>query len=168
MHDWYVIFGARVLRDGTPSGALKRRVDAAIVASRQSASPMFLPTGGRGSSSHIEAAIMRSLLLAAGISPGQIVCENGSRNTIASVCNCAGVLRARNDVARVFVCSDDYHQRRCRFLLRMCGIESEPIRINSAAKSNSWLNYAYMVIREVVAIPVDGSIMALRKIVRRT
>ena len=111
---------------------------------------------------------MRSMLLDAGIRAEQIVCETQARNTIASVCNCASILRSRKDVGRVFVCTDRYHQRRCRMLFRMLGIPTESAPIDSAARASGLAKHVYMVTREIAAIPVDGVLMLLQKIARRS
>lgn len=151
------------MNDGSPSGALQRRVEAAIVAASHSPDPIFLVTGGRGRSGYVEADVMRRMLLAAGIPDEHVVCERKARNTLASVRNCAPQLAARRDVDRVFVCTDRYHQPRCRWLLQIAGIESEGIVIESAARSSSRLAFFYMLGRDIVATVVDCALMALNR-----
>jgi uncharacterized SAM-binding protein YcdF (DUF218 family) len=167
MHDWFIILGARVLDDGSPSGALVRRVRAALDAVADSASPMFLPTGGRGESGYVEARTMRHMLMEAGVSEGQIVCEEAAHDTLGSVRLCSRILRNRTDVARVVVCTDAYHLPRCRALFSIAGFRTEGAPIPSAAKQLPWWRYAYYVTREIAALPLHCSWVLLLKLTGR-
>ena len=162
MHDWFVIFGAKVKRDGTPSMALAWRVHAAVAASRQSLSPMFLPTGGRGRWGHVEAEVMRRMLLDAGIPAVQIICEVESPDTLSSVLNCARLLNHRTDVAGVFTCTDGYHQLRCRLLFRLAGISTRGVSIAASTTLN--VSWKERVAREIAAVPVDCFLMLVKRL----
>jgi len=167
MHDWFIIFGAKINRDGSPSGSVARRVRAALAASAQSTAPMFLPTGGRGKSGHFEAEVMQRLLLESGVPPEQIVCEKEAHDTLTSARYCARILGRRSDVARVFACSDDYHQPRCRLLLRIAGIQTSGIPIESSLRAEGALKYVHMVTREAAAILLDPCWLGLLQALKR-
>jgi uncharacterized SAM-binding protein YcdF (DUF218 family) len=167
MANWFVILGARVMEDGTPSGALARRVHAALAAAAKSPSPMFLPTGGRGRSGYIEADVMKRMLVQAGIGEEQIVCERLARETLGSVRLCTRILHSRADVDRVVVCTDSYHLPRCRALFRIAGVVIEAAPIESAARQLPPWRYWYYVSREVVAFPVQTAWLALLRLLGR-
>jgi len=112
---------------------------------------MFLPSGGRGKSGYIEAGIMRRMLLERGVPDPVIVCEGASRDTLQSVLACFRILRERPDVDQVFLCSDRYHQPRCRVLFAVLGMHTISAPIASAARTSKLSRYSYMVLREVVA-----------------
>ena len=128
---------------------------------------MFLASGGRGKSGYIEAQVTRNMLLDRGVPESTIVCEGESRDTLQSVVACFRILRRHSEVDQVFICSDSYHQFRCRLLFALLGMKTLPVPIDSAARAGSLSRYSYMVLREVVAIPFDSALLLLRKMFLR-
>jgi len=58
---------------GRPSGALRRRVDAAAAFGTRFAAPLFVPTGGVGRYGPSEASVMATLLKQRGVAGAQIL-----------------------------------------------------------------------------------------------
>ncbi len=157
MRDIYVIMGAAVWPGGLPSRAMRRRVESAIVAARSSSTALFLPSGGIGDNPPAEGVVMRSLLLERGISEDRVIIESRSRSTLASIINSADIIKRIDDIGRVFVCTDTYHQPRCRWLFSLMGIKAEYSSIPSGRPSVGLFRWIYFYCREAIAIPFDSA-----------
>jgi uncharacterized SAM-binding protein YcdF (DUF218 family) len=164
--DVFVIMGAAVWPDGTPSKAMRRRVRAAVDAAHDNPAALFLPTGGVGKHPPAEAVAMRDLLLEKGIPKQRILIESRSRSTLASVINSARIMRGLETVGRVFIYTDTYHQPRCLWLFRLMGIKAEYSPIPSGRSSAGLLRWVYFYCREAVAIPVDSIYLLMFRYLR--
>lgn len=159
-----VVFGAAVHPDGSPSGTLRRRIAAAVRFAAAAGPVRFLVTGGIVRNPPSEAEVMRRLLLEAGVAGEDILVEDQARNTQQSSVLCAGMLRGRDDIGAVVVCTSRYHMFRCQMLLRMnvirtgAGVPSEDAAFQSRVRN------AYSWLRELVAIPVDAAVSAWRRL----
>lgn len=162
-----VVFGAAVRPDGTPSGALRRRIAAAADYARDR-SVLFLVTGGEGNYPPAEAAVMANLLRAVGVSDRRIIQEDQSKTTLESAVNCARIIRRLTGIARVMACSDAYHLPRCRVLLRLCGIKAGGIAAVSGRHANSWQKWLWFHVREIPALPIDAILLLARRMIRLT
>ena len=127
-----VIFGAAVRPDGRPSGALRRRVEAAARFGAALDAPLFMPTGGVGRHGPSEAGVMAGLLREFGVEAGRIVLEETGVNTLGSVRACARLLRAREHRGQVYAASSAYHLPRCLLLLRLGGVPARPVPIGAS------------------------------------
>ncbi len=157
MNDILVVFGAAVRAGGLPSGSLERRLQGALALAASLPDPIFLVTGGRGASGHVEAEVMAGWLAAAGIAPDRIRRDDASADTLASVRACAAMLDRRRD--RIFVCSSNYHNPRCAILFRMLGFT---VRIPSMPADRPLLGtrkFCYYVVREVAATAWDVALL---------
>ncbi|MEZ4319068.1 MAG: YdcF family protein [Myxococcota bacterium] len=106
--DAIVVPGCLVRDDGTPSGALRRRMDHGIALWRDGRAPVLVCSGlGRGG--RPEADVMRDLALAAGVPEDAVLRERGSMNTAENARLTAGLLGA----ASVLVATDASHVVRC-------------------------------------------------------
>jgi uncharacterized SAM-binding protein YcdF (DUF218 family) len=163
---YFVIFGAAVRPDGSPSGTLRRRCEHAVSTSRAFPSPIFVATGGVGRHGPAEALVMRDVLIEAGVPTDRIVLETEARDTLESVRFCTRLLRRRGDVERVVVCSSSYHNPRCAWLFRLAGFEShaEPTPSDRPHLGDAkWLRY---VGKEFIATPWDTALLLALKIGR--
>lgn len=106
---------------------------------------------------------MRRLLLDLGAMDEQIVVEETARNTRQSAVRCAAMLRARRDVASVFVCSSRYHVRRCHMLMRLNGIRPDGSVASHDAGRVGPLRYGYAWLREWAALPYDAMLATGRR-----
>lgn len=158
-----VIFGAAVRPDGSPSTALRARVEAALALGRSLPDPLYVPTGGQGRHGRPEAVVMAELLADAGIAPGSILVEPTGRNTLRSACACARLLPAN---APVYVATSTYHLPRCVLLLRLLGMPARPGRTPPGPASASWRKRWFWRLREAPAVPVDAALLLLWRLRR--
>ncbi len=155
-----IIFGAAVRPDGSPSGALRSRVRAALRLGVTIAGVQYMPTGGQGRFGRPEAEVMADLLTEAGVPEEAVTLEPTGRNTIGSVRACARLLPPG---APVYAASSGYHLPRCVLLLNLAGLDA--LRCpppTSTASRRAWLRW-YWRLREVVALPVDAILMLWRR-----
>ena len=162
MH-YRIVMGAAVRADGTPSGALRRRLESALGALPAASPTTFVVTGGRGETGYVEAEIMKEFLVRSGVPEARVLVEPVAASSLESVLRCAALLSKREDVDRVSVCSDRYHLPRCRWLLRLLGIASEPVPIPSGRRANGLPRWLYYYVREAIAIPVDTLLLFWRR-----
>ena len=152
-----IIFGAAVRADGSPSGAMQDRVDAALRFGRTLAGPRFMPTGGQGRFGPPEAAVMAAMLRAQGVPADRIEPEATGTNTIRSVRACARLLRGRK--GRTYAATSAYHLPRCVLLLRLAGLRAYPCPPYRGPASSRLAKRWRWRLREVLAIPADGALM---------
>ena len=119
--DAIVVLGCRLRPDGTPSQRLRRRVARAVDLYRAEAAPLVVLSGG-GDGAVVEAEVMRSLMLAAGVADVALLCEPGSSNTVENARYTARLLH-RRDFSRVILVSDRTHLPRAALLFRLAGLE---------------------------------------------
>lgn len=152
-----IIFGAAVRPDGTPSGAMRDRVTAAVQFGATLDRAEYMPTGGIGRFGDAEAAVMARLLRDAGVPPACIHQEPTGVNTLRSVQACARLLRGRN--GPVYAATSAYHLPRCIVLLRLAGLRAQRCPPHNGAASASLLRRWYWRLREVPALPVDAVVL---------
>ena len=161
-----VIFGAAVRPDGSPSPALRRRVEAAATFGAGLPSPLYVPTGAQGRFGPPECAVMASLLRERGVAPGRIAEEPTGTDTLSSVLACAALLRARGHAGPVFAATSGYHLPRCLLLLRLAGLPARPAPPPEA--DPSWPRRWYWRLREAPALPYDAALMLAARLRGRT
>nr|WP_319510654.1 YdcF family protein [uncultured Draconibacterium sp.] len=153
---YIIIFGAAVNTDGEPSGAMKRRVKSAVLASKEIQDVHYLVTGGIGKGKSVsEAEAMKKLLLQYDVPHYNISTENKSHDTLSSVNYCHTILKERNNFKEIFICSDAYHIPRCRWLFYILGTYTRPIPVLSGRQANGQLKWMYYYLRDWIALPYD-------------
>lgn len=157
--------GAAVGADGTPSGAMKRRVDSALSIAKGPGF-RFIVSGGTGrNKTKSEAEAMKQLLVSQGVSETDIITEDRSSTTLSSVQNCAGLLGKSGTMSgNVIVSTDTYHLPRCRWLFYLYGIPTGRSELKSGRKANGSMKWAFYYLREFAAIPVDSLLVFLDKV----
>lgn len=161
--DYLIVFGAAVRPDGSPSGTLRRRIRTAVGMAENSRAVRYLVTGGLVRHPPAEAVVMRRLLLEMGAREDQILIEDRARNTRQSASLCAAILRQRDDVADVLLCSSRYHLPRCRMLLRLNGVRCRSGAASDDARAVGRGRYVYSWFREFVAMPLDALLVTSRR-----
>ena len=162
-----IIFGAAVRPDGTPSGALLLRVEAAFAFGSCQQTPLYIPTGAKGRFGAAEAAVMAGLLVRRGVPEHAILQETTGTDTLSSVRACARLLRARGHAGPVYVATSAYHLPRCLLLLRIAGLNVRACRPPAAPAATRFLRRWYWRLREVPALPYDFALaVALRALGR--
>src|SRR3954470_7529970 len=79
--DAIVVLGARVLRGGVPSGALRARVEKAVELYLQGYAPKIIFSGGVGHNAPSEAQVARELAVSLGVPESACVLEEQSHST---------------------------------------------------------------------------------------
>lgn len=153
-----VIFGAAVRADGSPSNALRRRVEAAAAFGRLLDAPLFVPTGAAGRHGPPEAAVMAALLRGLGVPDAFIVCEETGTDTLSSVRAVARLLHARGHRGAVYAASNAYHLPRCVVLLWLAGLPARACPPPDGPASRHWWKRWYWRLREVPALPFDAAL----------
>lgn len=116
-----IVLGAAVRSDGSPSPALRRRVEHAVGLLRAHADACLLFTGGLGRYPPSEAEVMARIAEQHGIAREQMLLEERAANTGESARFCAALLAGRVVGSMVLV-TDAYHQRRARLAFRRAGL----------------------------------------------
>jgi uncharacterized SAM-binding protein YcdF (DUF218 family) len=166
--DYFVIFGAAVRADGSPSGTLQRRVEGAVALAQGSRSAKFVATGGVGRFGPAEADVMRQLLLERGVGDDRILRERKASDTLSSIVNCKAILEAnRDDLGQVYVCSSAYHNPRCAWLFRLLGIKARWGAMPADAPHLPLGKLAYFYLKEPPAAVWDTLLLLLGRLTGR-
>lgn len=156
-----VIFGAAVRADGTPSTALRRRVEAAVACGRGMPGVLYVPTGGVGRYGPAEAEVMAGLLRALGVAEEAILREPTGTDTLSSVRAVRRLLRGQR--SPVYAATSAYHLPRCCLLLRLAGLPARPCPPPPVPAARSFRRRWYWRLREAFALPLDAVLLlALR------
>lgn len=123
-----IIFGAALRPDGSPSPALRHRVQAALLFGEKQKKPLYLVTGGVPRNGVTEASVMRGLLNAAGVSDDAILEDHAATDTFDSIIHCTKILRERGLGGHVLaLATSRYHLPRCLLLMRLAGWSVQPV-----------------------------------------
>jgi len=131
--DWYndgvtpsaiLVLGARVRAGGAPGPALRRRIDAALEASRLWPGALVIACGGRGWDGLIEADVIARGLVARGLDPERIVRDRLSLTTIENLREGVALARTRNACDQIAVVTCDWHAPRALVIARAIGIDA--------------------------------------------
>jgi vancomycin permeability regulator SanA len=164
----FVIMGAAVRPDGSPSGALRRRVESALAFGQGTGNSIYLATGGQGRFGPPESQVMAALLQSAGVPDDHILTDPESHDTLSSVVNCSNILRKQECDERIVVCTDRYHLPRCRWLFWLSGIHTIKRPMPSGMGASGKLRWTYYYFRELFAIPWDTLLLLGLRVLRQT
>ena len=160
--------GSAVSADGTPGEAMRRRVGAALELRDEFRDILFIPTGGIfPARPRTEAAAMKDLLIAAGVSDENIVLEGESKNTLENSINTAAIIKKLPSPKAIIVCSDNYHIPRSRILLHLMGISTTYRSMPSGRQTDGWIRWTYFWCREAIAIPIHLAMLLTLKFFRK-
>ena len=145
--DVVVVPGNTVHPDGTLSGRLKGRLDAAVDIYRAGKCQAILVSGAVGSEGVDESGAMRSYLVQHGVPERQVIQDPQGVNTEATARNTAIAMRQRGFRTALAV-SQYFHVPRLRLLLQRQGVEV----VGNAHARYFEMRDAYSLAREVVAM----------------
>ncbi len=154
-----VIFGAAVRPDGQPSGALRRRVEAALAFGARHSDALYVPTGGLGDHPPAEAEVMAALLRAARVADGRILAETSGTDTVSSVRAVRRLLREAGHRGPVFAATSAYHLPRCVLLLRLAGLPARACQPPPGPAATGRRQRWYWRLREIPAVPWDAALL---------
>ncbi|MEW5742634.1 MAG: YdcF family protein [Myxococcota bacterium] len=103
-----VVLGARVFPDGTPSDALRGRVEVGVGLLNAGHAASLLFCGGSPDGRPTEAEVARRLALAAGVAEEACLLETKSRSTFENAREAAALLHPRGE-REVIVITCDFH-----------------------------------------------------------
>jgi uncharacterized SAM-binding protein YcdF (DUF218 family) len=124
-----VVLGAEVLGPGSPTPAVRRRLERGVEVWHRSGRPALVVCGGVGGAGVSEASVMRDLAVGLGVPREAVVLEEASRNTLEQAVAVAGLARQRSWDS-VVVVSDRFHLPRARFLFRRMGLVVESAAVS--------------------------------------
>ncbi|WP_138466256.1 YdcF family protein [Poseidonocella sp. HB161398] len=145
-----VILGAAVWRGGRPSPALARRIARGAELARRHPGATVIGSGGWGREPPAEAIVIRDTLVAAGIEPARILCEDASTSTLENALFSARLMAAHG-LTRALVVTDSYHAPRAVLSFRWFGIRARARPVWHVGRTDRWLKAA---LRELLALPV--------------
>ena len=161
-----VIFGAAVREDGSPSGALRDRVGAAVRFGRRVLPrPIYIVTGAQGRYGPPECEVMATLLMDRGVEPDYIVLEPTGTNTLRSVLAVARLLQGMK--GPVYAATSAYHMPRCVLLLGLAGLDAHRSPPAIGPASSRLIRRWWWRLREIPALPLDGLLMSWFKFRKR-
>ena len=121
--DAIIVLGAQVKEDGTPSVALRRRLEAALESYRQKRQ-LLIVCGAQGANEpRAEGDVMRDWLLERGVPGEDVVAETASFNTRENLAYARAIMEHRG-LERALVVTSDYHVARALALCRQAGIDA--------------------------------------------
>ena len=147
-----IVLGAAVWEGGIASPSLRRRAIHGARLILAGHADTLIASGGVGQHPPSEAFVIRSLALAEGVAPQDIILDEKSTSTLTSAINCASILRSMNWSSAIVV-SDQYHMFRAVFLLRRLGVAASPSAADSYGAGTPRLRWYWLHIREFLAIP---------------
>ena len=118
--DAIIILGARVDEDGSPSGSLNERIEAAAAYLARNPGAVAVASGGQGEDEPMsEARCIYEHLAARGIDPARIIVEDQSASTKENLVNSFALLQGRAEY--VGIVTNDFHIFRALCLGRKLG-----------------------------------------------
>lgn len=153
--DCVIVLGAGLMPDGTPSEALRFRLDAALGYLRENEGTTCVVTGGQGFGEvRTEASAMAEYLRGHGLDAGRIVLEERATTTDENI---AYSLELIGDEASVGVVTNDFHLYRALATARRQGLADA---CGIAAPSNP-LYLPQSLLRECAAVTRDALLALL-------
>ncbi|MBP7002209.1 YdcF family protein [Amaricoccus sp.] len=146
-----VVLGARVLANGAPGPALRRRIRHARRVWAAAPAAIVVASGGPAGARVSEAAVIARALRAGGVPEAAILVEDRSRDTFENVRFAVALLRERG-VRRALVVSDRHHLPRALLTFRLLGM---PVTGSGPPWGSGGrpLRRARALLREAAALP---------------
>jgi len=147
--DVAIVFGSRVMPDGTPSPRLKARLGAAEKLKSHYVVHVWFVSGGIGREGHDETQVMRDWLVAHGVPAGAIVRDSLGLNSHLTAVHAAAWMQAHHE-RRAIVVTQYFHVARAAMACRRAGIDVVGARVPRWYEPRD----LYSLAREMVALPV--------------
>lgn len=147
--DAILVFGARAYADGTPSEALRERVETGAALYRAGLAPLLILSGGVGPNGVSEPRVMRAVAMAAGVPAEAIVEDELGVSTEASMSSLE-VIAERRGIRRVLAVSNYFHLARIKLLAERRGLRCFTVPADEG--ETRLLGTPYYVLREAAAL----------------
>ena len=151
--DFLIVLGCALKKDGTPTPLLKGRLNLALQfrnaqMQKNGKEAFFVVSGGQGVDEiQSEAAAMQTYLLEQGISPGRILTESRSVNTLENMQFSKEIIDAVRKDAKVAFFTTNYHVFRAGLKAEQTGLDA--VGMGAPTKWYFWPNAA---VREYVGL----------------
>ena len=151
--DYLIVLGARVEADGSPSPALRNRLDAAVEYLAANPETAAVASGGQGSDEPVsEAECIRDALVAAGVSPERILLEDQSTSTAENLAFSLALLDSPD--ASVGVVTNNFHVYRATRLAERAGYKN----VFGVAASYTGPTLPHFMAREAACLVADWAL----------
>lgn len=121
--NYAIILGAKVKNDGTPSKALKYRLDAAYEYAKKYPHVHFVLSGGQGTDEfEAEAVAMQRYLIQRGINKNRLLLETKSTSTYENIRFSTAMIPLGQ--SRITIISSDFHLARAQLIATHLGISN--------------------------------------------
>ena len=140
--DVAVVLGCKANPDGTPSGALRRRLERALAVYQAGLAPVLIVSGdGHAKEGVDETAVMKAWLVERGVPAEAIVADGSGVNTRATARFVAAWL-VEHDGRSVIAVSQYFHLPRTRLALRQAGVTDVSSAAADRPNWRDWRNIA--------------------------
>ena len=140
--DVAVVLGCKANPDGTPSGALRRRLERALAVYQDGLAPVLIVSGDANAKEGVdETAVMKAWLVEHGVPAAAIVADGSGVNTRATARFVAAWL-AEHDAKSVIAVSQYFHLPRTRLALRQAGVTDVSSTAAGRPDWRDWRNIA--------------------------
>jgi uncharacterized SAM-binding protein YcdF (DUF218 family) len=160
--DIVVVLGARVLPGGSPSPALRARIEKAVELYHQGIAPRLLFSGGVGVNPPSEARVMKELAVRLGVPEEACLLEEQSHSTEQNARFSTEVLRSLG-AKSVVVVSDPYHLLRARQYFRLHGFEVATSPAFLTERNMRLIDRLYWTVREAFALLLHPLVLFARE-----
>jgi uncharacterized SAM-binding protein YcdF (DUF218 family) len=160
--DVVVVLGARVLPGGSPSPALRARIEKAVELYHQGLAPRLLFSGGVGVNPPSEARVMKELAVRLGVPEEACLLEEQSHSTEQNARFSADLLRSLG-ARSVVVVSDPYHLLRARQYFRLHGFEVATSPAFLTERNMRAIDRFYWTVREAFALLLHPLVLFARE-----
>jgi len=143
-----VVLGCQVRADGSPSKALRQRIERAYEYLTENENAVCVASGGKGlDEPRSEAAVIRDRLVEMGIDPERIYVEDGSHDTNQNMKYTAEIIEREGLSRNIAVITNSFHQYRASVYAVHHGLEA-----HSVSSETDALAYPTYLLREVFAV----------------
>lgn len=146
--DCIIVYGARVKKDGAPSGALTDRIVHAVKLFKKGCSRYLVMTGGMNGDGVSEAQSMKNFAVSLGVPADRIILDEEGRTTYHSVINVKQIMDDLGWQNSLSV-SHDYHLLRIKMAAERVGLNTCTVPI---LMSNGFSFKPWYLLREIAAL----------------
>ncbi len=143
-----VVLGCQVRANGSPSKALRQRLDRAYDYLTQNEDAVCIVSGGQGPDEPMaEAKVMYDYLIAKGIAPARVMMEDKSHDTNQNMKFTAEIIEREGLSREIAVITNSFHQYRASVYAAHHGLNAHSVN----SKTDTFAYPTYLV-REVFAV----------------
>ncbi len=155
--DAAVIFGAKVESDGTPSAALRDRLEIGVSLFHKKLVRYLIMTGGIDANGNVEPAVMMDYAIARGVPADRILVDEKGVTTLASAKNCRAFAE-ESGFAHFLAVTQYFHCARVKMLFQRQGLRCYTVPTSSSLNRDASVpvklsRESFLLFRETIAFP---------------